>query len=76
MTLARMRVGAVSVRLFLSGYGEVGCVSTERYGEALRVSRGLSEALAALRSVALSSPRWRERLRDAAISEVKSTLIR
>lgn len=60
----------------LSGFEEVGCVSSQRYSEALRVSRCLSEALIALQSFALSSQHWREKLRHARISEAKSTLIR
>ncbi|XP_026803648.3 protein MTO1 homolog, mitochondrial [Pangasianodon hypophthalmus] len=70
-----LRPDNADLRLTLRGFEELGCVSSRRYSEALRVSRGLSEALVALQSVTLSSPRWREKLRDAGISEVKSTLI-
>ncbi|MCI4383932.1 hypothetical protein PGIGA_G00032500 [Pangasianodon gigas] len=70
-----LRPDNADLRLTLRGFEELGCVSSQRYSEALRVSRGLSEALVALQSVTLSSPRWREKLRDVGISEVKSTLI-
>lgn len=70
-----LRPDNADLRLTLRGFEEVGCVSSQRYSEALRVSRCLSEALIALQSFALSSQHWREKLRHARISEAKSTLI-
>ncbi|KAI5618075.1 protein MTO1-like, mitochondrial [Silurus asotus] len=70
-----LRPDNADLRLTLRGFEEVGCVSSQRYSEALRTSCALSEALVALRSVTLSSPRWREKLRGVGISEAKSTLV-
>ncbi|XP_036429145.1 protein MTO1 homolog, mitochondrial [Colossoma macropomum] len=70
-----LRPDNADLRLTPKGFEEIGCVSSHRYLEAVRVRQGLSEALSALQSVTLSPSRWREKLRDICISETKSTLI-
>ncbi|XP_027014846.2 protein MTO1 homolog, mitochondrial [Tachysurus fulvidraco] len=70
-----LRPDNADLRLTLRGFEEVGCVSSERYSEAVRVSHSLSEALTSLQSFTLSAPRWREKLQYNGISETKSTLI-
>uniref|UniRef100_A0A4W4HGK4 tRNA uridine 5-carboxymethylaminomethyl modification enzyme C-terminal subdomain domain-containing protein n=2 Tax=Electrophorus electricus TaxID=8005 RepID=A0A4W4HGK4_ELEEL len=70
-----LRPDNADLRLTPRGFEEVGCVSWQRYQEAVRVSRGLGEALSALQSITLSSFQWREKLGHFSISETKSTLI-
>ncbi|XP_060719773.1 protein MTO1 homolog, mitochondrial isoform X2 [Tachysurus vachellii] len=70
-----LRPDNADLRLTLRGFEEVGCVSSERYSEAVRVSHSLSEALTSLQSFTLSAPCWREKLQYSGISETKSTLI-
>ncbi|GAA6112310.1 protein MTO1 homolog, mitochondrial, partial [Tachysurus ichikawai] len=70
-----LRPDNADLRLTLRGFEEVGCVSSERYSEAVRVRQSLSEALSSLQSFTLSAPRWREKLQYNGISETKSTLI-
>lgn len=60
--------------LRLPGFEEVGCVSSARYQEAVRVRDGLQEALAALEALALSTPNWRRKLPDIGISEAKGAI--
>lgn len=62
-------------RFALPGFEEVGCVSTERYQEAVRVRDSLQDALAALQALTLSTQNWRKKLPDVHISEVKNTLL-
>lgn len=60
----------------MTGFEEIGCVSQQRYNEALRVKKSLNEALSALRSVSLSATRWKNKLQHVNISETKSTILR
>ncbi|XP_062859321.1 protein MTO1 homolog, mitochondrial [Trichomycterus rosablanca] len=70
-----LRPDNADLRLTPRGFEEVGCVSSRRYDEAVRVSGRLTDALAALRSLSLSCVRWTEKLGDVGISQAKSTLI-
>ncbi|XP_062381638.1 protein MTO1 homolog, mitochondrial [Sardina pilchardus] len=67
-----LRPDNADLRLTPKGFEEAGCVSAERYTEALRVREGLDEGLAALRSVSMSSTRWRDTLAFTCISESRS----
>ncbi|KAF3704450.1 Protein MTO1 -like protein, mitochondrial Precursor [Channa argus] len=67
-----LRPDNADLRLTLKGFEEVGCVSSLRYQEAVRVRDDLQDALTALESVILSTPNWRKRLPDILISENKS----
>ncbi|XP_051530435.1 protein MTO1 homolog, mitochondrial-like [Myxocyprinus asiaticus] len=68
-----LRPDNADLRLTLRGFEEMGCVSEQRYNEALRVRKSLNEALSALQSVSMSASRWRDKLGDFNISETKST---
>ncbi|XP_066521450.1 protein MTO1 homolog, mitochondrial isoform X2 [Hoplias malabaricus] len=70
-----LRPDNADLRLTPKGFEEIGCVSSLRYQESVRVRQGLSEAVSALKSITLSPSRWREKLTDICISEAKSTLI-
>ncbi|XP_035525524.1 protein MTO1 homolog, mitochondrial [Morone saxatilis] len=70
-----LRPDNADLRLTLKGFEEVGCVSSLRYQEAVRVRDGLHEALAALQSLVLSSPNWKKKLPDIRMCEAKNTLV-
>ncbi|XP_056286547.1 protein MTO1 homolog, mitochondrial [Pseudoliparis swirei] len=70
-----LRPDNADLRLTPKGFEEVGCVSTERYQEAVRVRDSLQDALAALQALTLSTQNWRKKLPDVHISEVKNTLL-
>lgn len=59
-----------------SGFEELGCVSEQRYNEALRVQMSLNDALSALESIHLSAARWKDKLGDVNISETKSSILK
>lgn len=59
----------------LPGFEEVGCVSSSRYQEAVRVRDRLQDALTALQALALSTRNWRKRLPDVGMSEAKNTML-
>lgn len=61
---------------FISGFEEVGCVSSERYQEALRVKNSLGEALAALQDLTMSTHKWRKTLPEVHISDAKAAVLR
>lgn len=60
---------------FISGFEEVGCVSSVRYQEALRVKNSLEDALAALQDLTMSTHNWRKILPDVNISDAKTTVL-
>lgn len=60
---------------FPSGFEEVGCVSSVRYQESLRVRNSLQDALTALQALFLSTSSWKKKLPSVPISETKSTLL-
>lgn len=60
---------------FISGFEEVGCVSSVRYQEALRVKNSLVDALAALQDLTMSTHNWRKMLPDVNMSEAKTTVL-
>ncbi|KAG1943824.1 protein MTO1 homolog, mitochondrial isoform X2 [Pimephales promelas] len=70
-----LRPDNADLRLTLRGFEELGCVSEQRYNEALRVQVSLNDALSALKSIHLSAPRWKDKLGDVNISETKSSLL-
>ncbi|XP_010892609.1 protein MTO1 homolog, mitochondrial [Esox lucius] len=67
-----LRPDNADIRLTPRGFEEVGCVSLRRYKEAVRVRDSLQEGLAALKSVTLSSTRWREKLGNISLSESRN----
>lgn len=62
--------------IFNSGFEEVGCVSSERYQEALRVKNNLADALAALQDLKLSRHNWRKMLPNVHISDAKNSVLK
>lgn len=60
------------VKHVISGFAEVGCVSSHRYQQTVRVRDSLQDALAALRDVSLSATTWRLKLPRVHISEMKA----
>ncbi|XP_067285540.1 protein MTO1 homolog, mitochondrial [Pseudorasbora parva] len=70
-----LRPDNADLRLTLRGFEELGCVSEQRYNEALRVQVSLNDALSALQSIHLSSTRWKDKLGDVNISETKSSIL-
>ncbi|XP_057215122.1 protein MTO1 homolog, mitochondrial [Triplophysa rosa] len=70
-----LRPDNADMRLTHRGFEEMGCVSQQRYNEALQVKQSLNEALSALRSISLSATRWRNKLQHVNISETKSTIL-
>ncbi|XP_031698733.1 5-taurinomethyluridine-[tRNA] synthase subunit MTO1, mitochondrial [Anarrhichthys ocellatus] len=70
-----LRPDNADLRLTLKGFEEVGCVSTVRYQETVRVRDSLQDALAALQALALSTHSWRKKLPDMRMSENKNTLL-
>ncbi|XP_076008142.1 5-taurinomethyluridine-[tRNA] synthase subunit MTO1, mitochondrial [Genypterus blacodes] len=71
---ASLRPDNADLRLTLKGFEEVGCVSSTRYQEAVRVRDSLHDALSALQSLALSNSKWTEILGDIGISERKTNV--
>ncbi|XP_041818178.1 protein MTO1 homolog, mitochondrial [Chelmon rostratus] len=72
---ASLRPDNADLRLTLKGFEEVGCVSSLRYQEAVRVRDSLQDALAALQTLTLSSHSWKKKLPDMGMSETKSTTL-
>ncbi|KAM3860109.1 5-taurinomethyluridine-[tRNA] synthase subunit MTO1, mitochondrial [Diretmus argenteus] len=70
-----LRPDNADLRLTLKGLEEVGCVSSRRYQEAVRVRDSLHDALVALESLALSASRWKQMLSNSGISENKSAVL-
>uniref|UniRef100_A0A674NFR9 Mitochondrial tRNA translation optimization 1 n=1 Tax=Takifugu rubripes TaxID=31033 RepID=A0A674NFR9_TAKRU len=70
-----LRPDNADLRLSLKGFEEVGCVSSERYQEALRVKNSLADALAALQDLTLSRHNWRKMLPDVHISDAKNSVL-
>uniref|UniRef100_A0A8C5AWF4 tRNA uridine 5-carboxymethylaminomethyl modification enzyme C-terminal subdomain domain-containing protein n=1 Tax=Gadus morhua TaxID=8049 RepID=A0A8C5AWF4_GADMO len=57
-----LRPDNADLRLTLKGFEEVGCVSAQRYNEAVRVKEGLEEAFSTLGSLSRSPRDWRKTL--------------
>ncbi|KAG7507560.1 MTO1-like, mitochondrial [Solea senegalensis] len=70
-----LRPDNADLRLTLKGSEEVGCVSSLRYREAVRVRDSLQDALAALHALTLSTNKWRNKLPGLQMSENKNTLV-
>ncbi|XP_030610259.1 5-taurinomethyluridine-[tRNA] synthase subunit MTO1, mitochondrial isoform X1 [Archocentrus centrarchus] len=70
-----LRPDNADLRLTLKGFEEVGCVSSLRHQETLRVRNSLQDALMALQTLTLSTANWRKKLPGIPISETKSTLM-
>uniref|UniRef100_A0A3Q3VSX8 tRNA uridine 5-carboxymethylaminomethyl modification enzyme C-terminal subdomain domain-containing protein n=1 Tax=Mola mola TaxID=94237 RepID=A0A3Q3VSX8_MOLML len=70
-----LRPDNADLRLTLKGFEEVGCVSSSRYREAVRVRDGLQDALVALKALALSTHNWRKKLPHVGISEARNTIM-
>ncbi|XP_061562639.1 protein MTO1 homolog, mitochondrial isoform X1 [Phycodurus eques] len=66
-----LRPDNADLRLTLKGFEEVGCVSSLRYQQTVRVRESLQDALAALHEVSLSATNWRRKLPGVPISETK-----
>ncbi|CAL8260972.1 unnamed protein product [Arctogadus glacialis] len=66
-----LRPDNADLRLTLKGFEEVGCVSAQRYNEAVRVKEGLEEAFATLGSLSRSPRDWRKTLETSSISQNK-----
>uniref|UniRef100_A0A7N8WI15 Mitochondrial tRNA translation optimization 1 n=1 Tax=Mastacembelus armatus TaxID=205130 RepID=A0A7N8WI15_9TELE len=72
-----LRPDNADLRLTLKGrYSEVGCVSSLRYTEAIRVRDNLQDAMEALETLALSTTTWRKKLPNIHISENKNTMLK
>lgn len=71
-----LRPDNADLRLTLKGFEEVGCVSSFRYQETVRVRDSLQEALKALQSLTLSPPAWRKKLPDIRMSEAKGNILK
>ncbi|XP_029934060.1 5-taurinomethyluridine-[tRNA] synthase subunit MTO1, mitochondrial [Myripristis murdjan] len=70
-----LRPDNADLRLTLKGFEEVGCVSSLRYQEAVRVRDSLQDALAALQSLVLPTSSWKKILGDVGISETKNSIL-
>ncbi|XP_008299527.1 5-taurinomethyluridine-[tRNA] synthase subunit MTO1, mitochondrial [Stegastes partitus] len=70
---ASLRPDNADLRLTLKGFEEVGCVSSLRYQEVVRVRNSLQDAQTALRALTLSAAKWKETLPSILISGTKST---
>lgn len=70
-----LRPDNADLRLTLKGFEEVGCVSSFRYQEAVKVRDSLQDALAALQSLTMSAHNWRKKLPDIHMSEAKRTVL-
>uniref|UniRef100_A0A8C5FB58 Protein MTO1 homolog, mitochondrial n=1 Tax=Gadus morhua TaxID=8049 RepID=A0A8C5FB58_GADMO len=66
-----LRPDNADLRLTLKGFEEVGCVSAQRYNEAVRVKEGLEEAFSTLGSLSRSPRDWRKTLETSSISQNK-----
>ncbi|KAM4715913.1 LOW QUALITY PROTEIN: 5-taurinomethyluridine-[tRNA] synthase subunit MTO1, mitochondrial [Anableps anableps] len=69
-----LRPDNADLRLTLKGF-ELGCVSSERHVEAVRVRRGLQDAVASLQALTLSPTGWRKKLPGVSMSENKSGML-
>uniref|UniRef100_A0A3Q1K6U8 tRNA uridine 5-carboxymethylaminomethyl modification enzyme C-terminal subdomain domain-containing protein n=1 Tax=Anabas testudineus TaxID=64144 RepID=A0A3Q1K6U8_ANATE len=67
-----LRPDNADLRLTLKGFEEVGCVSSLRYQETVRVKDNLQEVLEALQTLVLSTPSWRKKMPNILMSENKS----
>ncbi|KAM9425586.1 5-taurinomethyluridine-[tRNA] synthase subunit MTO1, mitochondrial [Pholidichthys leucotaenia] len=72
---ASMRPDNADIRLTLKGFEEVGCVSSLRYQESLRVKNSLQDALSTLQDLTLSASSCRKRLPHVHISEARNSLL-
>ncbi|XP_030257172.1 5-taurinomethyluridine-[tRNA] synthase subunit MTO1, mitochondrial isoform X2 [Sparus aurata] len=70
-----LRPDNADLRLTLKGFEEVGCVSSLRHQEAVRVRDSLQDALEALQTLTVSTPTWRKKLPNIHISEAKNTIV-
>ncbi|XP_028990657.1 protein MTO1 homolog, mitochondrial isoform X2 [Betta splendens] len=68
-----LRPDNADLRLTLKGFEELGCVSSQRYYETVRVRDSLRDALEALQSIVLSAANWRKKMPDILMSENKFT---
>ncbi|XP_074202445.1 5-taurinomethyluridine-[tRNA] synthase subunit MTO1, mitochondrial [Camelus bactrianus] len=55
-------------RLTLRGYEEAGCVSQQRFERASRMKASLEEGISVLKSIQLSSSKWKNLIPEASIS--------
>ncbi|XP_034050416.1 protein MTO1 homolog, mitochondrial [Thalassophryne amazonica] len=69
-----LRPDNADLRLTVKGFEEVGCVSSLRYQEAVRVRDCLEEALAALQDIAVSINAWKTKLPNMQISDNNNTI--
>uniref|UniRef100_A0A1A7YF88 Mitochondrial translation optimization 1 homolog n=1 Tax=Iconisemion striatum TaxID=60296 RepID=A0A1A7YF88_9TELE len=69
-----LRPDNADLRLTLKGF-ELGCVSSSRHQEAVRVKNSLQDALAALQALSLSTTRWKRKIPDVHVSEAKSSVL-
>ncbi|XP_066577842.1 5-taurinomethyluridine-[tRNA] synthase subunit MTO1, mitochondrial [Amia ocellicauda] len=67
-----LRPDNADLRLTHRGFEEVGCVSVQRYQEAVRVRDGLTAGIEALRSLSLPAAQWRNMLTHCALSHSKT----
>ncbi|KPP56929.1 protein MTO1, mitochondrial-like [Scleropages formosus] len=70
-----LRADNADIRLTPRGFEEVGCVSAQRYREAVRVRDALADAMAALQSISMSSTKWMKILGQVHLSKENSTKI-
>lgn len=70
-----LRPDNADLRLTLKGFTEVGCVSSLRYQEAVRVRDSLQDALAALQAFTLSTTNWKKKLPGIRISQTKTSTL-
>uniref|UniRef100_A0A7N6BGH3 tRNA uridine 5-carboxymethylaminomethyl modification enzyme C-terminal subdomain domain-containing protein n=1 Tax=Anabas testudineus TaxID=64144 RepID=A0A7N6BGH3_ANATE len=71
-----LRPDNADLRLTLKGRYKVGCVSSLRYQETVRVKDNLQEVLEALQTLVLSTPSWRKKMPNILMSENKSRSLR
>ncbi|XP_023659465.1 protein MTO1 homolog, mitochondrial isoform X2 [Paramormyrops kingsleyae] len=67
-----LRSDNADLRLSTRGFEEMGCVSMQRYKEAVRMTDGLRDAMAALESISMSCTKWMEKLGQIHLSKTKS----
>ncbi|XP_038132732.1 protein MTO1 homolog, mitochondrial [Cyprinodon tularosa] len=67
-----LRPDNADLRLTMKGY-ELGCVSSVRHNEAVRVKRGLQDAISSLQALTMSTTRWRRMLPGISVSESKNS---
>ncbi|KAM4524587.1 5-taurinomethyluridine-[tRNA] synthase subunit MTO1, mitochondrial isoform 1-T1 [Odontesthes bonariensis] len=69
-----LRPDNADLRLTIKGF-EVGCVSSVRYQEAMRVKNSLQDAMAAIKALTLSTATCRKKLPDICVSENKNSIL-